>query len=101
MHSPTRRHFLRQKARWSSSLQSRDKERYAEKLAVLYGSHTDSIDPFDIPDDKWVDDIFLWPPVEYGDVYTYLVVLVDTPGQFTREKLKARKSLDAFNYYIR
>ena len=66
---------------YASSLQSQDKERYAEKLAVLYGSNTDSIDPFDIPDDKWVDDIFLWPPVEYGDDYTYLV---DTPGQFTR-----------------
>ena len=27
--------------------------------------------------------------------------LVDTPGQFTREKIESQKDLDAFNYYIR
>ena len=27
--------------------------------------------------------------------------MLDTPGQFTREKMRAYKSLEAFNYYIR
>ena len=38
-----------------------------------------------------------WPSVEYADIYTYLI---DTPGVYTREKLKARKSLDGYNYFM-
>ena len=34
-------------------------------------------------------------PVEFGKIYTYVV---DTPGLFTKEKMKAYKRLDAFNY---
>ena len=30
-----------------------------------------------------------WPPIKFPHVYTYLI---DTPGEFTREKLKAFKS---------
>ena len=35
--------------------------------------------------------IALWPPVEFGKIYIYI------PRQFTREKMKAYNSLDAFN----
>ena len=64
------------------------------------GSSTCTVltDPYEILPEKWSDSISSWPPVEFGDIYTYLI---ETPGQFTREKLKAYKSLDAFNYYIR
>ena len=51
-----------------------------------------------MPDEDWIDNISWWPPVEFGQIYTYLI---DTPGQFTREKMKAYKSLKTFNYYIR
>jgi hypothetical protein len=48
--------------------------------------------------DGWIDDdVALWPPVEFGCIYSYLI---DTPGQFSKEKLKAYKSLEAYNYYI-
>ena len=57
-----------------------------------------TLDTYEISDERWKDDVRLWPPVEFGEIYTYLV---DTPGQFTREKMRAYKSLDAFNYYIR
>ena len=56
------------------------------------------VDPFVVEEEKWKDDVSLWPAVEFGQIYTYLI---DSPGQFTREKMKAYKSLDAFNYYIR
>ena len=51
-----------------------------------------------MPDKHWIDDISQWPPVEFGQIYTNLI---NTPGQFTSEKMKAYKSLEAFNYYIR
>lgn len=37
-----------------------------------------------------------WPPLEFGDIYTYLI---DTQGLFTEESLKAYKSLEAFNFF--
>ncbi len=37
-----------------------------------------------------------WPELQFGDVYTNLI---NMEGQFTKEKLKAYKSLDAYNYF--
>ena len=42
-------------------------------------------DPYQIPPEEWVDDPKKWPPVEFGQIYAYLIV---TPGLFTKEKLK-------------
>ena len=39
----------------------------------------------------------MWPLVELKDIVLYLS---QTPGQYTREKLKAYKSLDAYNYFV-
>ena len=85
---------------YCSCLPEVERERYKKKLQLLYNS-TDSevlLDPFIENEEKWKDDITLWPPIEFGQIYTYLI---DSPGQFTREQLKAYKSLEAFNYYIR
>ena len=85
---------------YMDSLAAPEKRRYREKLQVLYNSNDSGVlvDPYSVEDEKWKDDVSLWPPVEFGEIYTYLI---DTPGQFTREKMKAYKSLEAFNYYIR
>ena len=79
-----------------NSLPEVEKKRYLEKLKVVYETNDPEalIDPYEIPDDKWVNDFTAWPPVEFGEIYAYLV---DTPGQFTREKMKAYKSLDALH----
>ena len=55
-------------------------------------------DPYEIEDIEWIDDLTVWSPVEFGEIYSYLV---ETPGQFTKEGMKAYKRLDAFKYYIR
>ena len=57
-----------------------------------------ALDPYQLCSEAWVDDPSLWPEVEFPHIYVYLI---DTPGEFTREKLKAFKSLEAYNYYIR
>ena len=72
--------------------------RYQQKLAFLFQSRENFTDPYQIPPEEWVDDPKKWPPVEFGQIYAYLI---ESPGLFTKEKLKAYKSLEAYNYYIR
>ena len=45
--------------------------------------------------DEWIDDPEKQPDLEYGDIYNYLT---DTPGSYTKENLKAYKSLEAYNF---
>lgn len=52
-------------------------------------------DPF-IDGETWEDNVTKWPDVQFGEIYCYLV---DTPGQFTRETLKAYRSLEAYNFF--
>ena len=42
------------------------------------------------------EDLLQWPKLEFGDFYTYLI---ETKGVYIKEKLKAYKSLEAYNYY--
>ena len=55
-------------------------------------------DPYEIDEEFWIDDVSKWPSVEFPALYMYFI---ETPGGYTREKLKAYKSLEAYNYYSR
>ena len=89
---------------YPDSLKGPDKLRYEKKLRCLYNAADkenmpwEALDPYQLRSEAWVDDPSLWPEVEFPHIYVYLI---DTPGEFTREKLKAFKSLEAYNYYIR
>lgn len=83
---------------YQQSLPEGDRKKYKRKLEILCQTAENVTDPYEIPQEHWIDDVSAWPEVEFGQIYTYLI---DTPGQFTKEKLKAYKSLEAFNYYIR
>ena len=89
---------------YCDSLKGSDKERYERKLHCLFSEASKenqplkSLDPYQLNAEAWIDDPSLWPEVEFPQIYIYLI---DTPGEFTREKLKAYKSLEAYNYYIR
>ena len=69
-------------------------KRHYKKLTMENGE--DIPDPFCIKQERWIDDLKLWLNVEYGNIYNYLI---DTKGLFTKESLKAYKSLEAFHLF--
>ena len=75
------------------SLDDEAKVRYEKKLQLI----DLAICPYKLPSEAWIDDVTLWPPVEFPDIVVYLL---QTPGKYTREKLKAYKSLEAYNYFV-
>ncbi|XP_053404526.1 uncharacterized protein LOC123534786 [Mercenaria mercenaria] len=71
------------------------RQRYGVKLLYDFGQCM-------LPDlyllkSEWKDDPTLWPDIEYYDIWNYLI---ETPGSYTRESLKAYKSLDAYRFVI-
>ena len=57
------------------------KGRYAAKLATIEMECC----PYQLPADAWVNDPTHWPPLEWPEVYIYLI---DTPVVFMRESMK-------------
>ncbi len=73
------------------SLDTESQRRYKEKLFI---EGVEIEDPYVLS--GWVDDITKWPSVEFGDIYTYLI---EFPNAFSKEAMKAFKSLDAYNFF--
>ncbi|XP_067678814.1 uncharacterized protein [Haliotis asinina] len=69
------------------------RERYERKLKYRQGTCT-LPDPYCLRN-GWVDDPTMWPEITFTDIYFYLI---DTPGQFTHESMRAFKSLKAYAY---
>ena len=81
-------------SKYFNELDGTAKKRYLEKLHSV-GENID--DPYTL---NWketpaADD--LWPSIEYPDIYNYLV---NTPSPYTKEELKAYKSLDGYKYLV-
>ena len=53
--------------------------------------------PYRLPVDTWKDNPTLWPELEYPEVHDYLI---NTPGLYTKEAMKSRKSLEAYNQFV-
>ena len=75
------------------SLKFAERKRYLEKLKI--DGH-ELGDPFAMEGEQWSEDLTMWPELEFGDLYTYLI---ESKGVYTKENLKAYKSLEAYNYY--
>ena len=71
-----------------------DKKQYIQKLTL---SNNEILpDPYNITE-GWEDKVSLLPDVAYPDVYSYLI---ESPSDFTKDKLKAYKSLEAYNFFV-
>jgi len=78
---------------YQATLDLEAKKRYKEKLKL---ESEELADPYAISENEWCDDVTKWPSVEYGDIYNYLI---ESEGRYTKESLKAYKSLEAYNYF--
>ena len=76
-----------------SCLDSFAQNRYRDKLELL-GLNKEDEDPY--KSTNFVDDMTLWPPVSYGDIFRYFI---DRPGVYTKQQLHQWRSLEAYNYY--
>lgn len=82
------------------TLSSEDLNRFNEKLKIAVGGEKISIDnPYEVWNDEeyWSEAPTSWPNIEFGDIWNYLI---ESPGPFTKEKLKSYKSLLAYDYFI-
>ena len=71
--------------------------RYREKLAML----GDIEDPYFTLDTRCSSEQGIewqnWPNVLYPDIYNYFI---ETPSEYTKQELKAYKSLDGYKYFV-
>ena len=81
------------KSSYYSSLEGGRKLKYEDKLKALRIN-----DPYMYSKTDCIkDDSALWPRVEYPNIYNYLV---STKTRYTREELKAHKSLEVYKNVV-
>ena len=82
-------------SQYFKELDEGDKGPYRKKLTLASGITFP--DPYGIAESKWKDDVLLLPDITHLDLIQYLI---DTPSEFTKESLKAYKSLEAYNFFL-
>ena len=78
---------------YAGALSVKDREEYFKKLTLTNGKRLP--DPCTLT--EWDYDVSKWPNIQWPDIYLYLV---EKPSVYTREKLRAYKSMDAYDYAI-
>ena len=73
---------------YKEGLDSTARKRYEEKLSIIGG-----FDPYE-GKGKWSSAVEILPTITYPDICFYLIY---TPSPYTKEDLKAWKSMDAVN----
>ncbi|WAR20906.1 hypothetical protein MAR_014880 [Mya arenaria] len=75
-------------------LASDARKRYFSKLMFDKGLKTLS-DPYKVPDEKWSRDLTNWPSLDFGKLYTYLIL---SPALFNPTSMRNYKSLEDYRY---
>ena len=78
--------------RYLDSLSATDKKRYQDKLKLVAG-----IDPYTVSSSFFSDSMEKWPEIEFPDIVNYLLF---TTSSYTKDQLKAYKSLEAYQYFV-
>ena len=87
--------FFETASEYARSLNHEAQSRYVSKLK--YNRNTMQLpDPYSIKN-GWTDDPTSWPDVTFGDIYSYLI---EVPGAYSKESLKAYKSLEAYDFFV-
>ena len=77
------------------TLEPTARQRYIKKLELLQLTEND--DPYAAKNEHYfVDDMTLWPSVEYGHIFCYFV---GRPGVYSKRELMQWRSLDAYEYF--
>lgn len=82
---------------WSEyykNLEKSDQTQYQKKLTLSDGTLLP--DPYKI-ESGWECNVQRLPDITWVDVHEYLI---EAPSEFTKDKLKAYKSLEAYNFFI-
>lgn len=75
------------------TLNMTDRERYIQKLTLNNGVRLP--DPYFIT--EWQYDSSKWPDLQWPDIHCYLI---EKPSVYTREKVRAYKSMDACQFAV-
>ena len=65
---------------------------YDEKLKLI-----ENLDPYNVSNFLFSDSMELWPEIEFPGIANYLLF---STSSYTKEQLKAYKSLDAYEYFV-
>lgn len=76
-----------------NNLNDDDRKAYLKKLTLENNERLP--DPYEI--ETWVEDINKFPIITWRDVTEYLI---DSPSIYTKETMKAYKSLEAYDYFV-
>ena len=75
-----------------SNLGSEDKKRCQEKLTLSNGELLPDPNVLDV---RWKEEVHHLPDLCFADIFNYLI---NIPSKYTKENLKAYKSLEAYSF---
>ena len=78
--------------KYRETLALEGRKSYDEELKLI-----ENIDPYNVSNFLFSDSMELWPEIEFPDIANYLLF---STSSYTKEQLKAYKSLDAYKYFV-
>ena len=86
---------LKNISEYLKSLEPNDAQCYIKKLTLTAGECL--CDPYTLVAEELEENINTFPDITWRKVTEYLI---ETPSLYTKESMKAYKSLEAFDYYV-